>query len=89
MKSKFFANISHEFRTPLTLILSPLEEKLSSASLARADRESLQLVTRNASRLLSLVNQLLELSKLERKKNGTDSTGGRFEHIPFSCNGFV
>jgi len=68
MKSKFFANISHEFRTPLTLILSPLEEKLASTSLARADRESLQLVTRNATRLLSLVNQLLELSKLEAKK---------------------
>jgi signal transduction histidine kinase/DNA-binding response OmpR family regulator len=68
MKSKFFANISHEFRTPLTLILSPLEEKLASTSLARTDRESLQLVTRNASRLLSLVNQLLELSKLEAKK---------------------
>jgi len=68
LKSKFFANISHEFRTPLTLILSPIEEKLASSSLTMGDRESFHLVTRNANRLLSLVNQLLDLSKLEAKK---------------------
>ena len=68
LKSKFFANISHEFRTPLTLILSPIEERLGSPLLPKREREFFQLVDRNANRLLSLVNQLLDLSKLEAKK---------------------
>jgi signal transduction histidine kinase/AraC-like DNA-binding protein len=65
IKSYFFANISHEFRTPLTLILSPVEEKLSAASLSQKDRISFQSIRRSANRLLELINQLLELSKLE------------------------
>jgi signal transduction histidine kinase/DNA-binding response OmpR family regulator len=65
LKSRFFANISHEFRTPLTLILSPLEEEISKRP---AGRDSLMLIQRNANRLLELVNQLLDLSKLEAGK---------------------
>ena len=68
LKSRFFANISHEFRTPLSLILAPVEEKLSSGNLINADKESFTLVRRNATRLLSLINQLLDLSKLEAGK---------------------
>jgi signal transduction histidine kinase/DNA-binding response OmpR family regulator len=68
LKSNLFANISHEFRTPLTLILTPIEDKLASPSLAASEKESLRLVARNANRLLSLVNQLLDLTKLEAKK---------------------
>ena len=68
LKSNLFANISHEFRTPLTLILTPIEDKLASPSLAPEEKESFQLVARNANRLLSLVNQLLDLTKLEAKK---------------------
>ena len=67
MKSAFFANISHEFRTPLTLILNSLHDKISSLSLSE-DPETvrgLQIMDRNAKRLLNLVNQLLDLSKLE------------------------
>src|SRR6185295_17260161 len=60
----FFANISHEFRTPLTLILGPLEKRLS-VSTETPDRTELSLMHRNASRLLVLVNQLLDLSRLE------------------------
>lgn len=68
MKSHFFANISHEFRTPLTLLLAPIEEKLSTPTLTQTEKESLLLMRRNAYRLLDLVNQLLDLSKLEAGK---------------------
>ena len=70
LKSKFFANISHEFRTPLSLILAPVEEKLSLPDLRGADKESFAMIRRNASRLLSLINQLLDLSKLDVGKMG-------------------
>jgi signal transduction histidine kinase len=65
LKTKFFANISHEFRTPLTLILAPIEDKISSPLTSSSDKEGLLLVRRNANRLLDLVNQLLDLSKLK------------------------
>jgi signal transduction histidine kinase/DNA-binding response OmpR family regulator len=65
LKSRFFANISHEFRTPLTLIISPIEEKLALKTLEQKEKISFQSIRRSANRLLELVNQLLELSKLE------------------------
>ena len=65
LKSRFFANISHEFRTPLALIAAPIEEKLYSPSLSEHDKMTFQLIQRNTNRLLNLVNQLLDLSKLE------------------------
>ena len=65
LKARFFANISHEFRTPLSLILAPIEQKLTSPHLAASDKAAFQLIRRNGHRLLTLVNQLLDLSKLE------------------------
>lgn len=65
IKSRFFTNISHEFRTPLTLIISPLEILLSKPSDETINSEY-TIMLRQAKRLLSLVNQLLELSKLEK-----------------------
>jgi signal transduction histidine kinase/ligand-binding sensor domain-containing protein/DNA-binding response OmpR family regulator len=63
MKIKFFTNVSHEFRTPLTLILTPLEKMLKSSS--DDQKGQLQLIHRNARRLLNLINQLLDFRKLE------------------------
>ena len=64
-KTQFFSNISHEFRTPLTLMLGPLQDALDRAELAPALRERLGLVERNALRLSKLVNALLAFSRIE------------------------
>ncbi len=65
IKSNFFANISHEFRTPLTLIKSPLDQQLASENLSAEERANLQMMQHSTNRLLVLVDQLLDLSKLE------------------------
>jgi signal transduction histidine kinase/DNA-binding response OmpR family regulator len=67
-KSRFFTNISHEFRTPLTLIIGTLSEKLhllNEVSETVIRRPEINVMHRNAQRLLQLINQLLDLSKIE------------------------
>ncbi len=64
-KLTFFTNISHEFRTPLTLIMSPVAEILADANLRGDLRERLVLVGANAQRMLNLINQLLDFRKSE------------------------
>ena len=64
-KTAFFSNVSHEFRTPLTLMLGPLEDMLAKPEAAPIDREQLTVVHRNGLRLLKLVNTLLEFSRIE------------------------
>ena len=65
-KTAFFSNVSHEFRTPLTLMLGPLEELLAKPELAAEnDRELIEVTHRNGLRLLKLVNALLDFSRIE------------------------
>jgi PAS domain S-box-containing protein len=66
-KTRFFSNISHEFRTPLTLLLGPLDDVLADQSTPSSpgQRERLEVVRRNARRLLKLVNTLLDFSRIE------------------------
>lgn len=68
-KTAFFNNVSHEFRTPLTLMLGPLEDALQRhGARPSPEREELALIHRNALRLLRLVNTLLDFSRLEANR---------------------
>jgi signal transduction histidine kinase/ligand-binding sensor domain-containing protein/CheY-like chemotaxis protein/AraC-like DNA-binding protein len=64
-KLQFFTNISHEFRTPLTLILGPVQNLIDSGSGGRYVRDQLHTIHNNAQRLLRLINQLLDFRKAE------------------------
>jgi signal transduction histidine kinase/ligand-binding sensor domain-containing protein/DNA-binding response OmpR family regulator len=64
-KTKLYTNISHEFRTPLTLISGPIENQLAKAKLSKDDKKELSLVKHNADRLVGLVDQMLDLSMID------------------------
>jgi PAS domain S-box-containing protein len=64
-KTTFFSNVSHEFRTPLTLMLGPLEDALYDPQLPSPQRERISVAHRNSLRLLKLVNTLLDFSRIE------------------------
>ncbi|KAA0226957.1 response regulator, partial [candidate division KSB1 bacterium] len=85
MKSRFFANISHEFRTPLTLILGPLEQ-LHAEQFKGNVKEVYAMMLRNGQRLLRLINQLLDLARLEA---GRMSLQARAENIVSFLKGIV
>lgn len=72
MKSQFFANISHELRTPLGLILAPLQDLMQSPGLAPHLRSFLKVANDNGMRLLKLVNDLLDLIRLEEGKQALE-----------------
>lgn len=82
VKSRFFANISHELRTPLTLLLAPLEMLLQRFKLDAETRSTLQTMHANGMRLLKLINDLLDLVRLE---------SGRMEikHEPVDVADFI
>ncbi|MFD2823806.1 two-component regulator propeller domain-containing protein [Lacinutrix iliipiscaria] len=64
-KTKLYTNISHEFRTPLTLISGPIDHQLAKPELSKKDKRELTLVKQNADRLLKLVEQMLNLSMID------------------------
>ena len=67
-KIQFFTTIAHEIRTPLSLIIGPLEKLVkTTAQLSDSERKNLRIIDRNAHRLLDLVNQLLDFSKVENR----------------------
>ncbi|NWJ52235.1 MAG: substrate-binding domain-containing protein [Bacteroidetes bacterium] len=80
-KLRFFTNISHEFRTPLTLILGPLDNIISSARLTPELLKRLQMMHRNANRLLRLINQLMDLQKMDNTKMKLNA--GNYDIIQF------
>lgn len=88
LKLRFFTNISHDFRTPLSLILSPVETLLD----AETDPEkisNLQLIKQNAQRLLRLVNQILDFRKVENQKMKLNaSSGDLVATLRGICNSF-
>jgi signal transduction histidine kinase/ligand-binding sensor domain-containing protein/AraC-like DNA-binding protein len=65
IKLRFYANISHEFRTPLTLILGPLNQLTASAEIGGKDKQMLHLIHRNGQHLLRLINQLMHIYELD------------------------
>ncbi len=65
VKTAFFSNVSHEFRTPLTLMLGPLDDLIADGDLRAEHREQLTLIQRNGLRLLKLVNTMLDFSRIE------------------------
>ncbi|WP_231424731.1 substrate-binding domain-containing protein [Pedobacter sp. Leaf250] len=67
-KLNFFTNISHEFRTPLTLILSPLEDLLKDEKVNALAGQHLRLIQKNVYRLLRMINQLIDYRKIEHEK---------------------
>ncbi len=65
MNMRFFANVSHEFRTPLTMISGPIKQLVASSEISGDNRQLLSIAQTNVDRMLNLVNQLLDFNKLE------------------------
>jgi signal transduction histidine kinase/ligand-binding sensor domain-containing protein/DNA-binding response OmpR family regulator len=89
MKFRFFTNISHEFRTPLTLILSPVEKLLKTVK-NEEEKTLIDIIQRNANNLLELVNQLLDFRRLENDKDKLNlSVGDAVAFIKEICYSFT
>ena len=67
LKTRFFANISHEFRTLVTLVKAPAEKLMETEKISLEGRRGVEMIYRNANRLMRLVTQLLDISKIDRK----------------------
>ncbi|MFB9110066.1 hybrid sensor histidine kinase/response regulator transcription factor [Flavobacterium gyeonganense] len=68
LKLKFFTDISHEIRTPLTMITAPLEIMLSDDEIKKSVKDQLRIIEKNSNKLLNLVNQILDLRRIQDRK---------------------
>lgn len=87
LKLSFFTNISHEFRTPLTLIIGPIEKLLRDKGFSNEVRSTLEVMSRNAQRLLHLINQIMDFRKIEKGRMELNVHAGNIEE--FSRNIFL
>ncbi|NAS10590.1 tetratricopeptide repeat protein [Poritiphilus flavus] len=88
LKSSFFANISHEFRTPLTLIQGPIEQ-LEQHPEEQLSQDTVKMIRRNSNRVLKLVNQLLDLSQIDEGSLKLEPTeGDMFKCLRAACSSF-
>lgn len=87
MKTRFFMDISHEIRTPLTMVVSPIENILEGEHSKEDVKSQLNLVLKNANRMLRMVNQILDFRKIEKSKLNIQNTliGSYIEDI---CRNF-
>lgn len=81
IKDRFFSNITHEFRTPLTLILTPLEKLQQDQSLSPQVGNSLNIMSRNAKQLLRLVNEFLDFSRMDKGQMKVNLSHGDFDEF--------
>jgi signal transduction histidine kinase/ligand-binding sensor domain-containing protein/DNA-binding response OmpR family regulator len=85
IKTRFFSNITHELRTPLTLILTPLEKLKEENHYSPADQRILSNAHKNAEQLLRLINQLLDISKIESKQMKVNLNVGEMAEFAERC----
>ena len=89
-KMRFFTNVSHDLRTPLSLIITPLERLIASSSYDRNTKENLKLMYRNAKILMREVNQLLDLRKLDSGRSELKlSHGNLVDFVTQVCDNFT
>lgn len=85
MKDRFFSNITHEFRTPLTLIITPLEKLEQDASLSAAAISNVKTAQRNSKQLLQLINEFLDFSKLNNGQLQLKTATGELALFTADC----
>ncbi len=83
LKSRFFANVSHEFRTPLTLILNSISELKKTRKNTEKEQKNIQILERNSYRLLRLIDQLLDLTKIESGFMGLSVSEGNIQRFTY------
>ncbi|MEM6631372.1 MAG: ATP-binding protein [Bacteroidota bacterium] len=81
IKLRFFTNISHEFKTPLTLILGPLQKLIQQNHIDESVKSSLKMMERNADQMLRLVNQIIEFRKLESTQGKLNASLGDIVYV--------
>ena len=81
MQTRFFSNITHEFRTPLSLIIGPLEQINKECEVHPFIKEKISSVQRNAQQFLILINQLLDMSKIETNNMKINLSPGKLDRL--------